>query len=242
MFDDLKQPEGEEIKTSGDVLGGGGLFESAIVKFRIAAAYAGKSSGGARNVTLELREKGTDRNYRETVYVTSGTAKGGKPYYERNGEKHFLPGYEVMDAICMMTTNKGIADQTIEQKTLKIWDSEAKAEIPQEVPVLVDLTGKEINLGILKLRRNNSKKDGNGEYQDTNEERFENVIDRVFHEPSMKTMTEARNKADAEFHQKWTQKWEGKVKDQFKEVTGGAKDGRPSKPSASGDKPSSLFG
>lgn len=241
MFGDLSN-NNNEIKESGDKLGGAGVFDSNIYAMTITAAYAGTSSGGARSVTVEAKDD-TGRSFKTTQYVTSGTAKGGKNYYEKDGEKHFLPGYELINALCMMTINKGLSEVAIETKTLKLWDKAAKAETPQQVPVLVELTGKQVNFGILKMRGNKSVKNDAGDYEDTNEPRDFNELDRVFHYPSLKTMSEARSGGEAEFHVKWKEKWAGQVKDTFKEVAGGAQAGRPAKAAAAGgEKPSSLFG
>lgn len=245
MFGDLNKSGEEQIKESGDKLGSGGLFDSSIYGMTIVAAYAGTAASGARSVTVEAKDKESGKTFKTTQWVTSGTEKGGKNYYEKDGEKHYLPGFELINAICMMTCNKGLAEVAIEQKTLKIWDSAAKAETPQQVPVLVDLTGKDIYFGVLKQKTNKQVKGDDGKYVNTNDVRELNELDRVFHFPSKKTMSEARAGGEAEFHTKWMEKWHDKVQDKYKAVEGGAAAGRAARPDSAGgtgeSKPSSLF-
>lgn len=239
MFGDLKSSN--EIKEQGDVLGGGSVSESDLYEAEIKVAYGITSSGGAKGMVIEFKLP-SNRSHRETVYVTSGTAKGCKNYYEKDGEKHYLPGFSMMNAIAMLTLEKELSALKFEDKTLKIYDATAKAETPQQVPVAVELTGKKIKIGLLKVRKNKQVKTDTG-YVDTNEERFVNELDRVFHYPSNVTLAEARAKQTATFHEQWLSKWKGQVKDTFKEVEGGASAGRPTATGGgAGEKPSSLFG
>lgn len=238
MFGNLNS--GNDIKEQGDVLGGG-VSESDLYDAEIKVAYAIEANSKAKGVVLELKLEGGG-TMKETVYVTSGEAKGCKNYYEKDGEKHFLPGFSLINAICMLTVEKELQAMAIEQKTLKIYDYDAKAEVPKEVPVLVELTGKKIKVGALKVRRNKTKNE-NGTRVTTNEEQFINELDRVFHYPSGVTIAEARAKQPAEFINKWLAKWKGQVKDTFQAVQGGGTAGRPSGAQGGGsEKPSSLFG
>lgn len=240
MFDTLKQ-DTQGIKESGDFLGGGGVFSSGAYDFKIKVAYLGVSSGGANSVNFEFEEHGTGRKYKETFYVTSGTDKGCKPYYEKDGQKHYLPGYEQVNAICLMTTNEGLADMEkhIETATLKLYDFDAKAEVPKAVKVITALTGKDITLGLLK-KIEDKKKKVNGEYvadgtKETNE------VNKVFHFETKKTIAEARAKGEAEFYGKWKEQNTDKVIDKSGKGSGTSGRPTPAGGNSAANKPASLF-
>lgn len=246
MFGDLKNTSGEEIIENGDRLGGGGLFDSGIYEFDIVAAYGGKAQSGARSVTVEAKDPVSGRSFKTTQWVTSGDAKGGKnTYKDKDGNLHYLPGYELINAIALMAAGKELPDLVAENKILKIYDYTAKAEVPQEVPVLVELTGKKLYLGILKQEVNKQAKDDAGVYQDTAETREQNELAHVFHYPSKRTVAEAKAKAESEFYAKWEEKNKGKTQNKVKAVTGGTQ-GKPARSAGGatdgGGKPASLFG
>ena len=247
MFADVKNEDG--IEKAKDVLGGGnGLFDTAIYKFTIKAAYGLVSSGGAKGVAFEFKDE-NGRTFKNTQYVTSGTEKGCKNYYEKDGVKNYLPGYNIVNAICMMCTEKPLDQAVTENKTLKLWDSTAKAETPQNVPVLVELTGKEIYLGLFK-----DEVDKFGQDQTTKkwtvvtgETKEQNEIANVYHFPTKKTLNEAVEGGEAEFYDKWLAQYEGKTRERAKHKGKGGTAGRPAAASggatpAGGSKPSSLFG
>jgi hypothetical protein len=151
-----------------------------------------------------------------------------------------------------MTTDKPLDEQAEEEKVVKIYDYEAKKDLPKSVPVLVDLIGKRIVLGIKKTKEDKSKKDASGNYQPTGETRDANNIDKVFHDPSLITVAEATAAAEkneapvANFHKSWVDRNQGTVKDNTSTAAGAAgKPGKPgTAPAAGGDAAprKSLFG
>lgn len=246
IFGNLQTDGLEEAQ---DRVGGFRIFETDAYLAKIKLAYAGKASqSNAQNVTLVFDLPGGE--YRETLWVTN---KDGKNFYVGQDKKNYpLPGFTVVDDICMMTTDKPLSAQIAEEKVVNLYDFDQKKEVPTSVQMLVDLLGKEVILGIQKQTVNKQAKDGNGVYQDTADSRDQNVIDKVFHSPSQLTMVEAkRGVTTAAFYGIWTEKNRGRTNDRRKikdgNSTQGGRTGRPGAggPPKAGDgaaKTTSLFG
>jgi hypothetical protein len=235
----------EGLEKQEDRVGGGySPFDTGAYEVEIALAYAGESSAGARNVTFHLK---TDdgRDYRETIYITS---KGDNFWINDNKKKVPLPGFSVVNNICMVTTEKELADQETEEKVVMIYNFEERKELPTNVHVLTELLGKKLSVGIYNILKNKATKQGD-KYVDTAEERNENQIEQVFHEPSKMTVNEAQANegwdADkAKFYDAWVEKNAGKVRDKrtIKDGQGGTA-GKPGQaPEASSGERKSLFG
>jgi len=219
-FDDLSTDGLEESK---DVLGGYSVYDSDVYKGKVKLAYAGKSKDGAKFVFLSIAMP-DGKEYRETIYVTS---KAGNNFYHPKGDtskKVSLPGFVLANDISLLLSDKELRHQEFEDKVVNVYDPDHKKEMPKKVPVLVDLLGKDIAVGILKRLEDVTVKQGN-EYVPTGKTRDTNAIDKIFHAESMKTVSEYRDvKDEAEFVNKWLAKNKGTVRDLTKSE---AKSGRP---------------
>lgn len=232
------------LQESQDRLGGIQVFNTDIYIGTIKALYAGKSSGGATSVTLIADLNG--KEYTETLYVTNKDGQNWFANKQDNTKKVPLPGFTVVDDICLIATGEPLAAQETEEKVIKIWDNEAKKEMPKSVPMIIAALGKPIALGIQKTLANKQTKVGN-DYVPNAETREENHIDKVYH-PEMKlTVAEARAGQDvAQFWDAWLLKNKDQVRD--KRTIKDGEVGAPSKsaPTAaqSSDQPKrkSLFG
>ena len=215
------------LEESQDRLGGFNVRDTNIYPATIKVAYAGQSAGGARNVTVVAMLP--DGEYSETVYVTN--KKGENWFLNQNNKskKVPLPGFTTIDDICLVCTGKSLSEQDSEEKVVKVYDYDERKELPKSVPVLTELTGKTLFLGIVKQTVDkNAKNDSTGEYEPTGETRDENVIEKVFHDPTKMTVVEARNQAtEAVFFNKWLEKNKGQTRNKAKGNTGGGKSGRP---------------
>lgn len=237
MFQNLKTDGLEQAK---DTLGGGFVKESGIYLATIKQMIGGASESGALNVTL-LATLPDGSEYRETIYVSN---RQGQPYYERDGKKIPLPGFTTIDDICMMTVGAPLSEVQWEEKTVKMYNREAGAEVPTSVNCIEGVSGEQVYLGIQKILANKSKKnDLTGKYEDIAEERQYNAIDKVFHAESKQTMAEARNGQDATFFDAWDKKRTGQVKDERTIKDGVAASGatagrpKPATPPAAGAAP-----
>ena len=227
-FADTTNTTNEQIETDSDRLGGGFVWDGGAYPVTILAAYAGKSKSGARSMSFEVQ--GDDgRKFKFTEYVTSGDAKGNKPYYERDGKKSYLPGFNNVNAIAMFTAKKELSALTFETKVLKLRDYDLKKDVPTDVPMAVELIGKKFILGLEKHEVNKTIKVGN-EYLPVHkpgeptvpETKFENQIGKIFFADNNATIAELREAKQkgvavaADFYPKWVEANEGKVVNKVK--------------------------
>ena len=210
LFGNLKS---DGLEQTQDRLGGGYQpKETDIYTGKIKALYAGKSAGGAQSVSLIL-SLADGSEYRETFWITN---KKGENFFLNKDDKTKkvpLPGFTIVDDLCLVTTGKPLAEQDTEEKTIKLYDSEAKKELPKAVPMLVEALGLEVSLGIAKVLENKSEKVGE-EYVATAETRELNATDKVFHTETRMTVVEAREGAEsAKFWDSWLERNKGNIRD-----------------------------
>lgn len=236
----------EGLEESQDRLGGFSPLETDIYTGVIKALYGGASAGGAKSVTLIAEFNG--KEYKETFYVTN---KKGENFFlnkDDNKKKVPLPGFTVVDDICLIATGNPLSAQQTEEKVIKLYDYEQKKEVPTAVPMIMEAIGQKISLGILKILENKNTKVGD-EYVPTAETREINAVDKVFH-PEMKlTVAEARaGVEEAKFWDSWSDRNKGNTRDKrtLKEGEAGAATSRPTRapgaaPSAGAPAQKSLF-
>lgn len=158
---DLDLPS--DVEMEGDVLpsSGGYLLDSGVHNMIIKAAFLGESSGGAKSLDLRLQTADGSRKLNETIYLSSGKAKGCRTYYERNGKRIPLPGYTLANDLAYVTTETQLTGLDAEKKTIKLWNYEAGEEVPTEVDMIMPLVGKAVKVGVVRARENKPVKDGN---------------------------------------------------------------------------------
>lgn len=235
------------LEESQDRLGGFSPLETDVYTGVIKALYAGESSGGAMSVSL-IAEMG-GKEYRETFYVTNKKKQNFFYNKDDNTKKVPLPGFTIVDDICLITTGKPLAEQESEEKVINIYDYDQKKEMPKAVPMLTGVIGQKISLGIVKQLENKNAKQGD-EYVATAETREINVVDKVFHPELKLTVAEARNgvdAADAKFQDAWVERNKGQTRDKRTIKEGAGNTGAPPKsgaaPTAGNAAPrKSLFG
>jgi hypothetical protein len=235
LFGNLKS---EGLEEATDRLGGGfGAIETNIYSGIIKALYAGQSAQGARNVTLITDFGG--REYRETIYITN---RAGENWFaakdkdgKATGKKAPLPGFTLVDDICLIATGKPLAEQEAEDKVVKVYDAEAQKELPKSVPMIVEAIGKPISLAIQKTLENKSVKEGDV-YVPTAETREVNNSEKAFDTDTKMSVVEAKAGAEKPaFWDAWLEKNKGKTRDKrtLKEGEAGAA-GAPPKARAAG--------
>lgn len=202
----------EGLEEAQDRIGGFAPFETDAYDGKVKLAYAGQSEGGAHNVNFIF--EGIDgRDYSETVYITN---KKGENFFLNKDDKTKkvpLPGFTVVNDICLATTEAPLSEQETEEKVVMIYDYDAKKEVPKSVQVLTGLLGKPVTLGIVQQLENKSQKDQAGNYQPIADTRIVNFIDKVFHTATRKTMVEALNGQEAAFYTKWLERNKGQQRD-----------------------------
>lgn len=214
------------IEGEKDQIATGGPVETGLYKGVIRLAYLEKSSKGALAFNVHVELEG-GRMYREALYLTGGDAKGNKNYYEtQNGDRKYLPGFLIANSMAVHTTGKTIDKLETEEKVIKLYDFDAKKELPAKRQVIMEMINQPIALGIFQIREN--KGDPQNDYKPTNEERFINQINKVFDAETLATTTEKEADADPEFYKTWESKYDSLI-DRFKPVEGApaAKQGAP---------------
>lgn len=202
------------IKNETDSVGGNTVLESGLYPATVTLTYGIRSEGGATGLVLQAKtDQGND--IRQTLWMTSGTAKGGQNFYtDKSGTKQYLPGFIAANALALLTTGKEISELDMETKVVNVYNKDAKAEVPTKVEVPVDLLGKEVLIGVIKQTVDKTQKNDAGVYVATGETRDENEIDKFFRASDRKTTAEIRAQAEeATFATTWEQKWTGKSKD-----------------------------
>lgn len=205
------------LEEAQDRVGGGFTRETDIYNMTITMAYAIESAGGAQGVVLTFKDD-ANKEYRETIYVTD---KKGQNFFLNKDDKTKkvpLPGFTIVDDICVATTEKHLFEQETEEKIVNVYDFDQKKELPKSVPVLVDLIDKPVSLAIQKILENKSEKQGD-KYVATAAERTINNIVKVFHTETRVTMVEARNGQPAAFWDTWLERNKGQVYDK-REIKG----------------------
>ena len=215
-----------------DSVGSSGPLDSGLYKATIALAYVTKSAGGAMGLVLNLKTE-ANREIRQTLWMTSGTAKGGKNYYEKDGEKFYLPGFNHANSMALLTCGKEISELDTETKVVNVYSAEVKSEVPTKVEMLMDLLNKEVILGLIRQTVDKTKKNDAGVYEATGETRDENEIDKIFRARDRMTTAEIKAQAEtATFADTWDAKNTGKTRMKAKGAAGTA--GAPGAPKAAG--------
>lgn len=213
----------DSIANERDSVGGGGPLDSDLYLCTIKLAYITKSKGGALGLVLHAQTD-NNREIRQTLWMTSGTEKGCKNYYEKDGKKNYLPGFIHANALSLLTVGKEISELDTDVKVISTYNPEAGAEVPTKVDMLTDLLGQEILIGLIKQTVDKIVKDeSTGIYKATGETRDENEIDKLFRARDRMTTTEIRAAAEeAAFHAIWQAKWKGEVRNKAKGAQGAA--------------------
>ncbi len=231
-----------------DSIGGGShIFESGLVPFEVTMAYIKKSDGGALGLFLTMNSD-DGHEMRTTFYMTSGDDKGNKNYYTnpKDNLNYPLPGFSQANSLAMLTTGKEISDLDTEEKLIKLYNFEAKAEVPTKVAAVMELIGTKIVAGVIKQTVDKTKKnDATGKYESTGETRDENEIDKFFcakDEYLNMTTAEIKAKAEkAEFFQTWSDKHTGVTKVKAKGVAANGTAGAPATSTTTAKPSKSLF-
>ncbi len=205
----------EGLEESTDVLGGRHVFDTNIYNATVKAAYSIESSGGALGIALVLAT--SEGDYNETIYVTNRNKQNF--YLNANKKKCPLPGFTLINDLCLIANGKPLSEQDFQEKSLKVWDYDTKDEVVKPVLVAVDLIGAKVAVAITKQLVNKKVKSGN-EYVDSNETVEENRINKLFDLDTHLTVHEAKTKSEAKFYDKWLDKYQNTVADKVKKGIG----------------------
>lgn len=212
LLSNLASTQDSNINTEKDSVGGGGAWESGLYPVTIDIAYMEKKKSGALFLNVVLKND-DGQEHREGLCIASGDAKGNKSYYEKNGERFFLPGYNHASSLSLLTVGKELNELATVTKTIKLYDFDAGKEVATDVEMVTDLVGERVIVGLQKQIEDKRKANAQGEYVATGETRTVNEIDKVFREKDRMTTAEIRGGAEeAKFYETWDAKWTGKTR------------------------------
>jgi len=244
MFSNLKTDglEKAEDRVSGQVQ----RLPTGIYDATVKLAYVGDSQrSDAKSVNVHLDINGTEVRIRE--WVQDG--KGNNYWVAKDGSgKHFpLPGFTLINDLCLLTTQSELADQEGEEKVVKLWNNQERAEKNTRVPCLIDLHGKKVKVALVRQIENKRAATDSGEYKPTNDSVTLNIVDKFLYEEDGRTVLEIQNNIeDAEFAAEWLERNDGKDRNKFKEIKGAGGSSGSGRPGASnnsgGSATNKLFG
>ena len=203
----------EGMERQADTLGGGKiLLPTDVYKLHIKYAYLGESSGGALSITVVGKVNDTD--YSETFWITN---KEKKHYYmSKNGKKVPLPGFVIIEDMCLFATGKSLHEQSTVDKIIEKYDPETSSMQKASVPVVEGLLDKDVLVAISQVKEFKRKKFDDG-YHTISETTEFNEIEKVFHLDKHLTANEVIKKVDEPaFYTQWLEAKKGKVKDKTK--------------------------
>ena len=102
--------------------------------------------------------------------------------------------------------------ESVEKKTINVYNVELKKEAPSERPVLTSLLNKPVKVAVHQVLEDKVSKGTNGQYEPTGESRTVNQC-KFFGNTAGKTAEEITNEADATMFDKWAAKNTGTVID-----------------------------
>jgi len=191
-----------------------GLMASDLYTMAVDTAYLEKSSGGALCVKISFVDR-IGHKLNITEYVTSGDAKGNKNYFEKNGKKFYLPGFDIINNICLLAAGRELGDIIATKKTMNIqaWDWKTRSMQTAPKEVLSDLIGKEIMLGVVQRKVNKQRKTAEGKYVPTAEIRNENAVSAVFRASDGSLLEEIEAKTAPLYKDQWLATFKDKIID-----------------------------
>jgi hypothetical protein len=233
----------QDIKPEVDSVGTSGPLDSGIYEGVVTMAYLEESKGEALAVVMTIKTVSGREIRNQKLWVQSGKAKGKKNFYlDKENNKHYLPGFSTANGLALLTAGKELSELVPEEKTIKIYNFEAKADVPTKVQVLTELLDKEVYVGVICQTVDKNVKDSTGNYVPGGETRDENELDKFWRQRDKLTTAEILAGAtEPAFFDTWEAKWTGVKKMKAKgAAAGGATAGKPESSSA-GSPVESLF-
>lgn len=187
---------------------GSSLLETGLYKAVVKHVYItqSKSGTGIANVILTIDNKDVKV---EPLYISYADTKSPV----RDGK--VIPGFITINALSELVTGKPFSEtvKNAQKKALMLYDFESKADKPTEVPVVVELSGKQVGVGITKLHKH-KKKEVNGKWYPTTDMFYVNEIHRFYDVTTGQTSTEKKKGAEASFGKSWVEKNKGVTKEE----------------------------
>jgi hypothetical protein len=187
IFSGKKSVKNEKVED--DYLGGGGVLPTDIYQGKIKVAYMQKAANSnAMSIVLLVDVNG--KELRSQTWVSN---RNGDVTYKdkKTGEEKNLPGFNQMNSLFMLILGKELGDADVEELTVKLYDFEAKKELPQSVECFSELHGEAVTIAVQEqIVDKTEKNDSTGDYEPTGETRNVNEIIKFFAADKMVTISE----------------------------------------------------
>ena len=206
IFGDLNLG-GEGVKTQEDrVTDAGGKYISETGKYDVIVkkAYMDISASGALcfNMTVQTED---EKEMSITEYISN--AKKEVFYTDKkDGTKKYMPSYVRMKNVDFLLTKKLQETPRTEKKLIKVWNTEAKKEVPTEKDMLVEWVGKPLTILVTKTKEFKQTKNADGVYVDTDEVKTLAVVDFYVDAVTNKTQNEISGNQEPLICTKWLEK------------------------------------
>lgn len=176
-----------------DYIGGsGGALDTDVYEATIKACYMQKASASEAMSVVTLL-KIDNREVRSQIWTTNRS--GGVTYKDKKtGEEKNLPGYTQINALALLVTGKELGNLDVENKSLNLYDFDAKKELPTAVDHFSELQGQKIMVALQRQTVDKTAKDPtSGDYLTVFDEKG-NAVTRDVNEvvkffPEGKTVT-----------------------------------------------------
>jgi len=169
-----------------------GAVETDIYPGTIKAMFnRGSTKSKAMSIVVMLDVGG--KELLSQTWVTNGD--GGVTYKDKkDGDKpKNLPGFNQMNTLALLITGKALGELAVEERTLKLWDATAKAEVNQVVDCYTELHGEKVMVAIQKQIVDKEKLvEGSNppKYEPTGETREVNEVVKYFPDGKLVTISE----------------------------------------------------
>ena len=211
--------EDKNVVDDGDRIGGFQIWPSGLYKTKIDEAFMTVSNEGAIGLAVTLKnDKGNI--YKEIFWVVG---KKGKTYWERDGVRHNIPGFDRAKHLCLLTTGKTLKEleDTVEVKIINERNRDTSEMGQKKVDMVMGLLDQEINVGIIANIVDKNIKDDKGNWVPSGETREQNEIDKFFDSETNLTYSEIKaGKTEPDFAAEWANNWNGKTKNKARGLPG----------------------
>lgn len=196
----FKGAKGAGSKVEEDFVSSGfAALDTDVYTATVKTAYLGKSGSSdavSFNAILEIDVNGKKTEVRPQIWMTNG--QGGITYDVKDrqtkkptGEKKNLPGYDQVNSLFMLILGKEVGNADMEELTIKLYDFDAKKELPQAVQCFPELHGEEIQIALQKQKVDVTKKnDSSGKYEPTGKTKEINEVVKFFPGSRLVTISE----------------------------------------------------
>lgn len=200
------------------------VYDSALMKFTIKAAYLNDYPGGSKGLFVEMEDEEGNK-YTESDCVWSLKTKGPTYKDKKTGKLKELIGFSKLNSLGKLLVGKDLENSVFEKKVHEVYNKDAGEKIPTALPTLVEWTDKVVYAGMIRQTENKQTKSGD-KYVDTNETRDVNFIDKWFNEDKRSLLEVVANsklgedeQKPATFFQDWINANEGKTRDKSKKTS-----------------------